>query len=129
MQVAALEFVLADVVMAHYKDSAVLGVPLEDKVRIGRAQPVAVGRSLQDAALSVADMEPGGAVEDMAPTLGAGTVEEQTDHMGLVARMVAHSKDRLQVAHIHNLDLVEALVHSLGRVAQVDGHIGCMLGA
>lgn len=127
---AARESVLADVAVAYYKDSAVLGGLLEDMVQIGKAQPVAVGRNPPVAAYSAAGSEYGGAVEDMAPALGGGTVEEQAAHMGLVARMVAHSKDRLHVAHTHNLDLVEALVHSLGRMAQVDdGHIGCMLEA
>lgn len=127
---AAPESVLADVAVAYYKDSAVRGGLLEDMVQIGKDQPAAVDRSPPAAAYSAAGRVSGGAVEDMAPAPGGGTVEEQAARMGLVVRMVAHSKDRLKVAHTHNLDLVEALVHSLGRMAQVDDvHIGCMLEA
>lgn len=121
---------LADVAVAYYKGSAVLESLLEHMLRIGKVRPVAVDRSPPGAAYFAAGREPGSAVEDMAPALGEGTVEEQVAHMGPVGRMVAHSKDRLQVAHSHNLDPAEALVHSLVRVVQVDsGHIGCMLEA
>ncbi len=127
-----LEHVLADVAdvaVAYYKGSAVLGGPPGDMVQLGKAQLDAVDRSLPSAAYYAAGRELGSAVEDMALELGVGIVEEQVAHMGLVVRMVAHSTDRL-VGHSHNLDLAEALVRSLGRVAQVDdGHIGCILGA
>lgn len=95
-QVAALGSVHADVAVAYYyKDSAVLGGHPVDMDQIDRARPVAVGHSPSVAAYSVADREPGGAVEDRASAPGGGTVEGQAAHMGLVVRMVAHSKDRL----------------------------------
>lgn len=125
-QVVAIEHVLADVVAAYYKGSAVLGGLPGDMAQVDKAQFV-VDRSPPVAAYYAAGREPGGAVEGMALALGEGTAEEQVAHMGLVARMAAHSKGRLQVAHSHSLDLVEALVHSLGCMAQVDdGHIGCI---
>jgi hypothetical protein len=128
--VAAHEFVLADVVVACYKDPAVLGALLGDKDQVGKAQPVAVDRNPHDAAYSAADMDSAGAAEDTALALGEGTVEGQVVHMGLVARIVGHSMDRLQVVHNHSLDPAEASAHSLGHVAQVDdGRIGCRLAA
>lgn len=99
-----------------------------DMEQIDKARPVAVGHS--PSVDYAADRGPGGAVEDMASAPGGGTVEGQAAHMGLVVRMVAHSKDRLQAAHCHNLDLAGVLAHSLDRMAQVvDGQIGCMLEA
>jgi hypothetical protein len=125
--VAALEFALADVVVAYYKDPAVLGALLEDKDQVGKAQPVAVDRNPHDAA---ADMDSAGAAEDTALALGEGTVEGQVVHMGLVARIVGHNMDRLLVVHNHSLDLAEALARSLGRAAQVDDvRTGRMLAA
>jgi hypothetical protein len=127
VQVVALDRMPADVVVAYYKGSAVLGGLPENMDQDGKAQPAVVHRSPPVAAYAAAGRDPGGAVEDMASALGEGTVEEQVAHMGLVARTVAHSKGRLEVARSHSPDLVEALVHSLGRMARVDaGHIGCI---
>jgi hypothetical protein len=112
--------VLADVVVAYYKDSAVLGALLEDKGQVGKAQPVAVDRNPHVAAYSAADMDSAGAAEDMASALGEGTVGQQVARMEPVGRIVDHSMVRLQVVHNHSLDLAEALAHSLARAAQVD---------
>jgi hypothetical protein len=127
--VAALGHVLVDVVAAYYKGLVVRGAHPEDMVQVDKAPHAAVDRSRPVAAYSAAGREPESAEEDMAPALGEGTAEEQVAHMALVARMVAHSTDCL-VAHSYSFDLVEALVHSLGRMAQVDdGRIDCILEA
>lgn len=98
---------------------------LEDMVQVGKVQLVAVDRS----PVAVAGSDPGGVVEDMAPARGEDTAEEQAAHMGLVVRMAAHSTVRLEVRS-HRLDLVEELVHRLGRASQEDDdHIGCTVEA